>query len=219
MGNNGSFNCKECGSANLGYQQWVESFSPVVIDSDGRVEYEQAVVDVNNELGVCGGFLCAACGEKLYLYGSQVETEAELITYLNLTPEERCALENADLDNLDERAGEGEIIFPENLDDVILGAICKDYRQCGYSEEQYDTDAEVRYRVDKYINKYGVPMALAHYLYGNGYHEEPETVKANLHYVNNAMLEQGYTHWVDITPEHIQREIDDLKDDQTTSSI
>ena len=208
-----TFKCLKCGSTNLGYQQWVESCSPVVIDSEGHLEYKQAIVDKDNELGAVGGFVCMDCKDTLYLRGSRVETEEELIAYLNLTPEERSELETADLDNLDDQAGDGEMIFPEMLDDVMSGTTRKDYRRCGYSEEQYDTDAEVRYRVDKYINKYGMPMALAIYLHDNGYHEDPEVVKANLSYVNNAMKKEGYTEWADITPEQIQATINQLKND------
>lgn len=208
-----SFKCLKCGSTNMGYQKWVESCSPAVIDSEGHVEYKMAIVDKDNELGAVDGFVCMDCKDTLCLRGSQVETEGELIFYLSLTPEERYDLGTAYLDNFDDQAEEGEIIFPEKLDDVMSRTTIKDYWQCGYSEEQYDTDAEVTYRVDKYINKYGMPMALAIYLHDNGYDEKPEVVKANLEYVNNAMKEKGYAYWVDITPEQIQVSIDDFKDD------
>ena len=80
------FHCTECSSIRLGYQQWVESVSPVVIDSEGHVKYREAVVDTDNELGAVGGYVCGDCKHPLSFCGCRIETEAELISYLSLDP-------------------------------------------------------------------------------------------------------------------------------------
>ena len=91
----GNFKCLKCGSTNLGHQQWVESVSPVVIDSEGHAEYKKAIVDTDNELGAVGGYVCGDCKHPLYFWGNPIDSEIELNNYLKLSPEERAEVEVA----------------------------------------------------------------------------------------------------------------------------
>ena len=93
---------------------------------------------------------------------------------------------------------------------MILNAIFKSYRSCAYTEEEYDTDERVTRFVDKWVNEENLPSLLARHLVKNGHHCYPDTVKANLKYVNEAMKKQGYHLWVDITPEQIQEKVNEL---------
>ena len=102
------FNCSKCGSENLGYQQWVESCSPVVIDSDGHLEYMSAVVDTDNALGAVGGYACGDCKHPLNFCGCRIETEAELVSYLSLDPANREEQEKQYQEGINDEAEAGE---------------------------------------------------------------------------------------------------------------
>ena len=83
------FTCSECGSHELGYQQYVKAVSPVEIHEDGSMEYKQSQFDENDSLAVSNGFCCLKCGELIKHCGCRMETEGELRTYLTKAPETR----------------------------------------------------------------------------------------------------------------------------------
>lgn len=84
-----NFKCRDCGSTNLGYQKWVEAVMPVQIHEDGHIEYHQAVIDEDNDLGGVCGFICMDCKDELSFCGCRIQTEEELISYLTLDPADR----------------------------------------------------------------------------------------------------------------------------------
>jgi hypothetical protein len=84
-----SFKCLNCGSTNLGYRQCVELVAPVAIDSDIRTEFENAIINLGNRSDAANGFVCQNCINPLYLHGSPVETNEQLIEFLNTPIEDR----------------------------------------------------------------------------------------------------------------------------------
>ena len=83
------FTCSECGSHELGYQQYVKAVCPVEIHEDGRLEYIPSVFDEDDSLAVSNGFCCLKCGQLIKHCGCRMETEGELRTYTGLDPEVR----------------------------------------------------------------------------------------------------------------------------------
>ncbi|AQQ71189.1 hypothetical protein SMSP2_01555 [Limihaloglobus sulfuriphilus] len=82
------FICPKCGSNKLGYQNYVKSVMPIIIDDAGQVSYEQPVVDHDDHVPAEFGYICQKCGNKISHAGEWLETESELIHYLNLSQEQ-----------------------------------------------------------------------------------------------------------------------------------
>lgn len=83
------FICQKCKSSKLGHQKWVRSCSPVKIHPNNHTEYEQAIINEDNELGGVDGFVCMDCGQELYFCGCRIQTEDELTSYLSLDQDKR----------------------------------------------------------------------------------------------------------------------------------
>ena len=89
MPNLNNFECLNCGNTTLDYEKWINCRSEVIFHPDGHIEYAESVIDENNELGACCGYICSRCGEPVFHFSNRIETEAELRDYLKLSLEER----------------------------------------------------------------------------------------------------------------------------------
>jgi len=83
------FVCSECGSTDLAYRKFIKCITPVEIKEDGTIVYLSSVIDEDNTLGVECRFVCADCGHTIYHRGNPLETEGDLLYFLDLTNEER----------------------------------------------------------------------------------------------------------------------------------
>ncbi len=98
------FQCYNCGSSNLGYQKWISSCSPINNNDNGHIEYEQTVIDEENELDGADGFICMPCGHELHLYGHRIQTEDDLKSYLSLDPDKQKEEERLYKEGVEEEA-------------------------------------------------------------------------------------------------------------------
>ncbi len=83
------FNCPKCGGNKLTYEKWVQSTEDVIIHENGHIEYSEAIINPDSELGSCDAFRCRSCGHLLSYFGSIISNEHDLTAYLMLTQEER----------------------------------------------------------------------------------------------------------------------------------
>ena len=81
-----SFECYYCGSTELEYQEYVKCTTPVSIQ-DGQVKYGEPLFDQDDNLATFRGYACKSCGKILEHCGVSMETEKQLIDYLEM-PEE-----------------------------------------------------------------------------------------------------------------------------------
>jgi hypothetical protein len=109
------FICEKCGSTELGYQKWIYCEEKVLIRPDGQHEYFDQQIDDNKVFGVGCRFICGSCGKSPMLYGDYITDEAELKTYLKLTPAQRAEIQ-ADYEQKDEQQAQPE---EEPADDDI----------------------------------------------------------------------------------------------------
>ena len=84
-----NFTCYNCGSSKFGYQKWISSCLPVTIHDNNHMEYEEAIVNEDNELDGADWFICMDCGYELHLYGHRIQTEHDLESYLSMAPDEQ----------------------------------------------------------------------------------------------------------------------------------
>ena len=106
MSNLKTFECLNCGNAGLVYEKWINCRSSVIFHSDGHIEYADSIIDENNELNACSGYICSRCGEPVFHFSNRIETEAELRDYLRLSIEERKKDAELHKGILDEEAAE-----------------------------------------------------------------------------------------------------------------
>ncbi|AQQ70744.1 hypothetical protein SMSP2_01105 [Limihaloglobus sulfuriphilus] len=83
-----TFKCPKCGSNKLGYQNYVKSLTPVNINNEGHIHYGESVIDHDDQIPAEYGYICQHCESKLTHAGEWLETESELIHYLNLSQEQ-----------------------------------------------------------------------------------------------------------------------------------
>jgi hypothetical protein len=80
----------------------------VIFNPDGHIEYAQAKVNEEKDLGGVSGFVCRDCGYELYFCGCRIETEKGLIDYLSIDPAKREEDEEKYQECLDNQAEEEE---------------------------------------------------------------------------------------------------------------
>jgi len=78
-----SFKCKECGSGELAFSIYAKSLIPVVIKDDGQLEFLEAVVDSDDYIDGEDYFCCFSCGSQISDHTDHLQTEQELLEYLN----------------------------------------------------------------------------------------------------------------------------------------
>ncbi len=77
------FECKECGSEDLAISRYAKCLIPVVIKADGTCEYLEAVVDSDDCIDGEDYFCCFNCETPVGDYDNPLQTEEELLDYLN----------------------------------------------------------------------------------------------------------------------------------------
>ena len=115
-----SFNCRRCGGTNLAYQKWVEACMTAQIHDDGHIEYHQAVIDEDNDLGGVGGFVCMDCKDELYFCGCRIQTEEELTSYLSLDQLDREEQNRLYKESIVDEAREEEGRQEEDVDIFVV---------------------------------------------------------------------------------------------------
>ena len=98
------FKCSNCGGHELSYEKWISSCSPVKIYDNGYMEYKQAVIDEDDDLGGADGFVCMECKHELHLCGCRIQNENELKSYLSLDPDNRKEQERLYQESVEEEA-------------------------------------------------------------------------------------------------------------------
>ena len=101
-----NFTCQKCSSNQLSFEKWIQSREEVVFHPNRHIEYCQAEVNEEKDLGGMSGFVCGTCGNKLCYLGCRIETEKELIDWLCLDPQERQEREKEYQECLDVQAEE-----------------------------------------------------------------------------------------------------------------
>jgi len=81
-----SFECRECGSNELGYQKYVKCVMPVLIKDDGQMEYSLSKIDEDDYLITENSFICMNCKGSVKHCGCEFETESDLLDYLVIDP-------------------------------------------------------------------------------------------------------------------------------------
>jgi hypothetical protein len=79
------FECYLCGGTELEYQKYVKCITPVSFQDD-HIEYGKPSFDEEDSLAALNGFVCKSCGDKLEHCGYRIETEKELMQYLEMNP-------------------------------------------------------------------------------------------------------------------------------------
>lgn len=102
------FECRECGSNDLGYQKYVRCYTRVVINDQGVIEYKESVYDEDDYICEDNYFICMNCKQPIEHHGYKMETEQDLINYLTIDPK---ILEEEEKEY--ERFGETEIYIQE----------------------------------------------------------------------------------------------------------
>ena len=82
------FECRECGSKELGYQKYAKCITQVSL-LDNNIEYGQSIFDEDDYLISQNNFLCMDCGSDVELCGLRIKSEKELLDYLTMNPEVR----------------------------------------------------------------------------------------------------------------------------------
>ena len=80
------FECRKCGSHELGHQKYVKCVMPVSVKEDGLMEYGPSEIDEDDYLAPLSGFACKSCGRLIEHSGVRLETEKQLIDYLAMEP-------------------------------------------------------------------------------------------------------------------------------------
>ncbi len=83
------FECRECGAHELSYQKYVKCITPVSLQENGHVEYNQSIFDEDDYLATLNGFVCRSCGSLVEHCGVRMETEKQLVDYLTMDPQVR----------------------------------------------------------------------------------------------------------------------------------
>ncbi len=83
------FECRSCGSPELGYQKYVKFMTPVTLQENGNVEYGISQYDEDDYLAILNGFICTSCGSLVKHCGVRMETERQLVDYLTMDPQVR----------------------------------------------------------------------------------------------------------------------------------
>ena len=83
------FTCRECGAQELSYLKYVKCTTPVSLQDNGHVEYNQSIIDEDDYLATLNGFACRPCGSLVKHCGFRMETEKQLIDYLTMDPSDR----------------------------------------------------------------------------------------------------------------------------------
>lgn len=83
------FECKSCGSDELGYQKHTKCMTPVSLSENGLGEYGQSIFDEDDYLTILNGFACTSCGSLIEHCSFRIQTEKELIDYLSMDPDVR----------------------------------------------------------------------------------------------------------------------------------
>ena len=76
------FKCGECGSKNLALCRYAKCYIPVVI-KNGTCEYLEAEVDIDDYIDAEDYFCCLDCEEFIGDREYRLQTEEELLEYLN----------------------------------------------------------------------------------------------------------------------------------------
>ena len=83
------FECPACGCNELAYQVYAKCITKVELKDDGNIEYGQSKFDPDDYLCTENTFLCANCESYVEHCSFRMETEKELLDYLNMDPEIR----------------------------------------------------------------------------------------------------------------------------------
>lgn len=83
------FTCRKCGSHELGYHKYVKCITPVSIQETGQMEYGPSNCDEDDYICADNCFICQNCKAFVSHCGWKMETEKELIDYLNMDPKVR----------------------------------------------------------------------------------------------------------------------------------
>ena len=76
------FKCSECGSENLAIHRYAKCLIPVVL-KNVTCEYLEAVVDIDDYIDAEDYFCCFDCEEHIDDPETPLQTEKELLEYLN----------------------------------------------------------------------------------------------------------------------------------------
>ena len=110
------FECRACGSHELGYQKYVKCVMPVTINDDGQLEYSLSEIDEDDYLCTENCFICMNCKAAVEHCECKFMTEADLLDYLSMGPAVRDKEHQAYLENLNAMLNES----PEDVDDFGL---------------------------------------------------------------------------------------------------
>ncbi|MFC1678035.1 hypothetical protein ACFL3G_13375 [Planctomycetota bacterium] len=80
------FECRECGSNELGYHKYVKCITPVKLQQSGHMEYRLSRFFEDDYLYTDNGFICLGCELDVEHCGLRMETEKELLDYLSMDP-------------------------------------------------------------------------------------------------------------------------------------
>ena len=83
------FECRECGSHELGYQKYVKCLTPVSINDNGQMEYGLSEIDEDDYLCADNCFICMNCKGTIEHGGYRFEIEKDLLNYLTMDPDVR----------------------------------------------------------------------------------------------------------------------------------
>ena len=87
------FKCLSCGSFELSFVKWVKCVEKVVVHKNNHIEYYDQQIDVKDMLRAEYRYICACCGRPPMLYGTSIMTEDDLLEYLDMTVDERAAMQ------------------------------------------------------------------------------------------------------------------------------
>ena len=81
-----NFECCECGSHELGYQKYARCITPVTLKDDDHIEYGQSKIYEDDFIIQENAFVCMDCEGFVEHLGFRMETEQDLLAYLNIDP-------------------------------------------------------------------------------------------------------------------------------------
>ena len=110
------FECRVCGSHELGYQKYVKCVTPVTINDDGQMEYGLPEIDKDDYLCTENCFICMKCKTPVEHCECRFTTEADLLDYLSMGPAVRDKEHQTYIENLNAMLDESS----EDVDDFGL---------------------------------------------------------------------------------------------------
>ena len=124
--NHNKFTCPRCGSNKLAYHEYVKCITPVLLQENGHMEYMPSQIDEDDYMPVENTFICMSCEQHVEYCGHRLETEKDLLDYLELDPEIRNKQQQEYQEQLDamiDAQDQQDNTAGELLDSDIYGSI------------------------------------------------------------------------------------------------